>query len=68
MTPLQAIHSATLNAADLLGWSGRVGVLEQGAYADLIAVDGNPLDDVSTLERVKFVMKGGQVVKNEAGR
>ena len=65
MTPLAAIQSATLNAADLLGWSDRVGSLEPGKYADLIAVDGDPLADVSTLEHVKFVMKGGAVVKDE---
>ena len=65
MTPLEAIQAATLNAADLLGWSDRVGALEPGKYADLIAVDGDPLQDITTLERVKFVMKGGEVVKNE---
>ncbi|HET7748204.1 MAG TPA: amidohydrolase family protein [Terriglobales bacterium] len=63
LTPLQAIQAATINAADLLGWSDRVGSLEPGHYADLIAVEGDPLKDVTTLERVKFVMKGGQVVK-----
>jgi imidazolonepropionase-like amidohydrolase len=65
LSPVQAIQAATINAADLLGWSGRVGTLEPGAWADLIAVDGNPVQDVTTLERVKFVMKGGEVVKNE---
>jgi imidazolonepropionase-like amidohydrolase len=65
LTPLQAIQAATVNAADLLGWSGKVGSLEPGAWADIVAVDGDPLKDVSTLERVKFVMKGGEVVKNE---
>jgi imidazolonepropionase-like amidohydrolase len=68
LTPLQAIQAATLNAADLLGWAGKVGSLEPGAWADIVAVDGDPLQDVSTLEHVKFVMKGGQVVKNEYGR
>ncbi len=63
MTPLQAIQSATLSAADLLGWSDRVGALEPGKFADLIGVEGDPLQDVTTLERVKFVMKGGQVVR-----
>jgi len=67
LTPLQAIQAATVNAADLLGWSGKVGALEPGAWADIIAVDGDPLKDVTTLERVKFVMKGGEVVKNEYG-
>ncbi len=65
LTPLQAIQAATLNAADLLGWSGKVGTLEPGAWADMVAVDGDPIKDVTTLERVKFVMKGGEVVKNE---
>ncbi len=64
MTPLQAIRTATVNAADLLGWSDKVGAIEPGKYADIIAVDGDPLKDVTTLERVKFVMKGGETVKN----
>ena len=68
LTPLQAIQAATVNAADLLGWSGKVGSLEPGAWADIIAVDGDPLKDVTTLERVKFVMKGGEVVKNDYGK
>jgi len=65
LTPLQAIQAATVNDADLLGWSDKVGTLEAGKWADLIAVEGDPLQDVTTLERVKFVMKGGAVVKNE---
>lgn len=68
LTPLQAIQAATINAADLLGWSGKVGTLEPGAWADIVAVDGDPVKDVTTLERVKFVMKGGEVVKNEYGK
>ena len=68
LTPLQAIQAGTLNAADLLGWSGKVGTLDPGAWADIIAVDGDPIKDVTTLERVKFVMKGGEVVKNEYGK
>ncbi len=65
MTPLQAIQTSTINAADLLGWSNKVGTLDTGKWADLIAVDGDPLKDVTTLEKVKFVMKGGAVVKND---
>ena len=65
MTPLQAIQTATVNASDLLGWSSKVGTLEPGKFADLIAVDGDPMKDVTTLEQVKFVMKGGEVVKND---
>jgi len=68
LTPLQAIQAGTLNAADLLGWSGKVGTLEPGAWADIVAVDGDPVKDVTTLERVKFVMKGGEVLKNEYGK
>ena len=67
LTPLQSIQSATINAADLLGWSDKIGAVEPGKWADIIAVDGDPLQDVTTLERVKFVMKGGEVVKNEYG-
>jgi imidazolonepropionase-like amidohydrolase len=63
-TPLQAIQAATVNAADLLGWADRVGALEPGKYADVIAVQGDPLQDVTVLEHVGFVMKGGQVVKD----
>ncbi len=68
LTPLQAIQAATINAADLLGWSGKVGTLEPGAWADIVAVDGDPVKDVTTLENVRFVMKGGEVVKNEYGK
>ena len=65
MTPIEAIQTATVNAADLLGWTHTVGTLEPGSFADLIAVDGDPLADISQLEHVKFVMKNGEVVKNE---
>ena len=65
LTPLQAIQAATVNDADLLGWSDRVGVIEPNHYADISAVDGDPLQDVTTLERVKFVMKGGVVYRSE---
>ncbi len=61
MTPLQAIRAATVDAAELLGWPLDVGRIEEGAYADIIAVRGNPLDDVRLLEDVRFVMKGGEV-------
>lgn len=62
LTTMQAIQAATVNAADLLGWSDSVGAIVPGRYADLIAVDGDPLQDVTILERVSFVMKGGVVV------
>ena len=65
MTPADAMRTTTVNAADLLGWSDRVGSLEPGKYADIVAVDGDPLQDITTLQRVKFVMKGGVVYKNE---
>jgi imidazolonepropionase-like amidohydrolase len=65
LTPMQVIRMATSNAADLLGWSDKVGTVAPGRYADLIAVDGDPLADVTELERVRFVMKGGVVVKGE---
>jgi imidazolonepropionase-like amidohydrolase len=65
MKPIDAIQSATIGAADLLGWSGKVGVIESGHYADIIAVSGDPLADVRVLESVKFVMKGGAVVRND---
>jgi len=64
LTPTQAIQAATVNAADLLGWADRVGALEPGKLADIVAVSGDPLKDVTLLERVGFVMKGGQVVKD----
>jgi len=63
MTPLQAIQAATINSAELLGWQDRVGRIAPGYYADIIAVDTNPLQDISTLEDVSFVMKGGVVYK-----
>lgn len=62
-TPMDAIKAATSNAADLLGWSDRVGAIAPGRFADIIAVEGDPLKDISELERVKFVMKGGLVYK-----
>ncbi|MGD1103170.1 MAG: amidohydrolase family protein [Terriglobia bacterium] len=67
MTPLAAIQAATLNAADLLGWSDRVGSLEPGHFADLVAVEGDPLQDVTVLQKVKVVVKGGEVVKEAPG-
>ena len=62
MTPMQAIQSATVRAADLMGWSDKIGVIAPGHFADLVAVDGDPTKDVTLLERVSFVMKDGQVV------
>jgi imidazolonepropionase-like amidohydrolase len=64
-TPMQAIQSATMQAADLLGLNEKTGSLEKGKFADIIAVEGNPLDNISVLEHVSFVMKGGVVYKNK---
>ncbi|MBZ5655345.1 MAG: amidohydrolase family protein [Acidobacteriia bacterium] len=66
MTPMQAIQAATSNAADLLGHSKEIGSIKVGKYADLIAVSGDPLKDISLLERVEFVMKDGKVYKSAA--
>jgi imidazolonepropionase-like amidohydrolase len=66
MGPAEVIRAATLNAADVLGWSDRVGALEAGRFADVIAVDGDPLADIGALGRVTFVMKGGTVIRNQA--
>ena len=66
MSPLAALQSATLNAADLMGWTDRAGALDPGKWADVIAVKGDPLQDMRTLQHVSFVMKGGVVYKNEA--
>ncbi len=63
LTPLQAIQAGTVNASDLIGWADRVGTLEPGKFADLIAVEGDPITNIRVLENVQFVMKGGQVVK-----
>lgn len=65
LTPLQSIQAGTINAADLLGWPDRVGTIEAGKFADLVAVDGDPLANVHVLENVRFVMKGGEVIKNQ---
>ena len=64
LSPLEAIQAATVNAAELMNWQEKVGALERNHYADLIAVEGDPLNDITELERVKFVMKGGVVVKD----
>lgn len=62
--PIDTIRAATMNAAELMEWSNNVGALEPGKYADLIAVDGDPLTDIALLKQVKFVMKGGKVVRD----
>jgi imidazolonepropionase-like amidohydrolase len=65
LPPVEAIRAATLNAADLMGWPGKVGAIEAGHYADIIGFSGDPLADIGELEHVKFVMKGGVVVRSE---
>jgi len=65
MTPVQALLAATIGAAQLMGWQDRVGSLEADKFADVVAVSGDPTVDITELERVRFVMKGGQVYKNE---
>lgn len=66
MKPLEAIRAATTVAAELLRMEGQIGALTTGAYADMIAVEGNPLEDIAALQRVRFVMKGGSVAKRES--
>jgi imidazolonepropionase-like amidohydrolase len=63
MSPLAAIQAGTLHGAKLLGWEGQIGALKAGSFADVIAVAGNPLEDIGALERVTFVMKGGVVYR-----
>ena len=65
MTPMQAIRSATSVAADLLGWSDKLGTIQPGKWADIVAVPGDPLANIAELSKVNFVMKGGLVYKNE---
>jgi imidazolonepropionase-like amidohydrolase len=65
MTPMQSIRTGTSVAAELLGWSDKAGTVEAGKWADLVAVGGDPLKDITELQKVKFVMKGGAVYKND---
>ena len=64
MTPVQALQAATVNAAELLGLSSQIGTIEAGKYADIMAVNGDPLADIANMEKVVFVMKGGETIKN----
>ena len=65
MPPLDVIRAITVNAAEMLGWQDRIGSIEPGKFADLVAVAGDPIADITELERVRFVMKDGQVVRND---
>src|SRR5438445_596739 len=68
MTPIEAIQSGTIRAAEVLGWGDKLGTIEPGKWADLVAVSGDPLKDIKELQHVKFVMKGGVVYKDETSR
>jgi imidazolonepropionase-like amidohydrolase len=65
MPSLDVIRAITTNAAEMLGWQDRIGAIEPGKFADLVAVAGDPIADITELERVRFVMKDGQVVRND---
>jgi imidazolonepropionase-like amidohydrolase len=65
MPPIEILRAVTTNAAEMLGWQDRVGAVEPGKFADLVAVAGDPIADISELERVRFVMKDGQVFRND---
>ena len=65
MKPADALRAGTSLAADLMGWQDQVGTVEKGKYADLVAVEGDPLKDITELARVEFVMKGGSVIRND---
>jgi imidazolonepropionase-like amidohydrolase len=65
MSPLDVIRAITTNAAEMLGWQDHIGAIEPGKFADLVAVSSDPLADITELERVRFVMKNGEVVKND---
>lgn len=65
MQPLDIVRAITINAAEMLGWQDRIGAIEPGKFADLVAVAGNPIADITELERVRFVMKDGRIVRND---
>jgi len=65
MTPARAIQAGTLTNAEMLGWQNQIGSIEKGKFADIVAVTGDPLSDITELQRIKFVMKGGKVFKYE---
>jgi imidazolonepropionase-like amidohydrolase len=67
MSPARAIQSGTIVNAEALGWQNQIGSIDKGKYADIVAVSGDPLKDITELQRVKFVMKGGKVIKNQLG-
>ena len=65
MTPARAIQSGTIINAEVLGWQDQIGSIDKGKFADLVAVSGDPLADIAELQRVKFVMKGGKIIRND---
>ena len=65
MSPAAALQADLINGAKLLEWDGQIGQLRPGYFADIVAVSGDPLKDITELERIKFVMKGGQVIRND---
>ena len=65
LTPARAIQAGTINNAEVMGWSDRIGSVDKGKFADIIAVSGDPLADITELQRVKFVMKGGKLIRND---
>ena len=65
MTSAKVLQSATIVNSEALGWQDQIGSIEKGKYADMIAVSGDPLADITEIQRVKFVMKGGKVIKND---
>jgi imidazolonepropionase-like amidohydrolase len=65
MPSLDVIRAITTNAAEMLGWQDRIGAIEPGKFADLIAVTGDPIADIRELERVRFVMKDGRTIRND---
>ena len=67
MPALDVIRAITINAAKMLGWEDRIGSIDAGKFADLIGVAGDQIADITELERVRFVMKGGMVIRNEFG-
>jgi imidazolonepropionase-like amidohydrolase len=68
LTPARALQSATVINAEALGWQDRIGSIEKGKFADPVAVSGDPLADITELQRVKFVMKGGKMIRNDVTR
>jgi imidazolonepropionase-like amidohydrolase len=68
LSPARAVQAATTINAEVLGWQDQIGSIDKGKYADLIAVSGDPLVDITELQRVKFVMKGGKVIRSDIGQ